>query len=223
MKVLLVEDDQDLAEGLEKALKSEGLVVCQAATGSEATKQVTDFSPDIVVLDLGLPDIDGLEILKHIRTKKNHIPVLVLTARSTVTDKVGALDYGADDYMAKPFAMEELLARLRVISRRLGTATSSLITIDQVVLDAAAHTLCVNGNDIKLPKKEYMTLKILMEEAGRVKTKEMLENSLYQWGETIGSNAIEVHISNLRKKLPENFIKTIRGVGYTINKKQSTP
>ncbi len=216
MKVLLVEDDRDLAEGLVVALRSEGLVISHVAHGADALKQVDQFHPDMVVLDLGLPDIDGLEVLKSVRKAKPNIPILILTARSALDDKVNALDNGADDYLAKPFEMEELLARLRVMARRLSTAITSQVTIGDVILDTAAHTLLVNGDEVRLPKKEYMTLKILMEEAGRVKTKSMLENSLYEWGETIGSNAIEVHISNLRKKLPQDFIQTIRGIGYTI-------
>ena len=216
MKVLLVEDDRDLAEGLVVALRSEGLVISHVAYGADALKHVDQFHPDMVVLDLGLPDMDGLEVLKSVRKAKPNIPILILTARSALDDKVNALDNGADDYLAKPFEMEELLARLRVMARRLSTAITSQVTIGGVILDTAAHTLLVNGDEVRLPKKEYMTLKILMEEAGRVKTKSMLENSLYEWGETIGSNAIEVHISNLRKKLPQDFIQTIRGIGYTI-------
>lgn len=185
--------------------------------GANAQKQLASFGPDLVVLDLGLPDMDGLDVLKYLRRKKTGTPVLVLTARSALNDKVNALDIGADDYLQKPFEMPELLARLRVMQRRLGTAASSEVTIDSVVLDTVAHRLRVDGVEVHLPRKEYMTLKILMEQAGRVKTRDMLENNLYERGETIGSNTIEVHISNLRKKLPDNFIKTIRGVGYTIH------
>jgi DNA-binding response OmpR family regulator len=216
LKVLLVEDDRDLAEGLVLALKAEGFVISHVALGADAIKQVTQFNPDVVVLDLGLPDMDGLEVLKFIRKKNPSLPTLILTARSALDDKVNALDNGADDYLAKPFEMMELLARLRVMSRRLNTAITSKITIGGVELDTVAHTLSVNGEQVRLPKKEYMTLKVLMEEAGRVKTKPMLENNLYEWDETIGSNAVEVHVSNLRKKLPPDFIQTIRGIGYTI-------
>jgi DNA-binding response OmpR family regulator len=218
LKLLIVEDDPDLAEGLKTALKNESFIVSHAALGQEAEKRVTQFEPDIVILDLGLPDMDGLNVLQTIRKRSKSMPVLILTARGDLTNKVKALDNGADDYLAKPFEMMELLARLRVISRRLNTSVTSQITIGDVVLDVVAHTLLINGEEIRLPKKEYMTLKILMEEAGRVKTKTMLEDNLYDWGETIGSNAIEVHISNLRKKLPPNFIQTIRGIGYTVKK-----
>lgn len=216
MKVLLIEDDRDLAAGLVKALEAEGFIVRHETHGSDAIIQFDQFAPDLVVLDLGLPDMDGLDVLKFIRRKKAGTPVLILTARDALNDKVNALDIGADDYLAKPFEMLELLARLRVLSRRLGTAGSSKVVIGGVVLDTAAHHLTVDGEEIRLPKKEYMTLKVLMEEAGRVKTKEMLENNLYDWDKTIGSNTVEVHISNLRKKLPHDFIKTIRGVGYTV-------
>lgn len=221
MKVLLVEDDRDLAEGLVIALGKEGFVVSHAALGADAKKLIDQFHPDMIVLDLGLPDMDGLDVLKFIRQQKLQMPALILTARSALDDKVNALDNGADDYLAKPFEMMELLARLRVMSRRLSTATTSQIKIGGVVLDVVAHTLTVDDNEVHLPKKEYMTLKILMEEAGRVKTKAMLENNLYEWGETIGSNAIEVHISNLRKKLPQDFIQTIRGIGYTVRQSET--
>lgn len=187
------------------------------ALGAAAKIQLQRFAPDLVVLDLGLPDMDGLELLTTMRRKKSSTPVLVLTARSALNDKVNALDIGADDYLQKPFEMPELLARLRVMQRRLGTSACSEVAIDKVVLDTVGHRLVVDGIEVHLPRKEYMTLRILMEEAGRVKTRDMLENNLYERGETIGSNTIEVHISNLRKKLPENFIKTIRGVGYTIH------
>jgi DNA-binding response OmpR family regulator len=217
LKLLLVEDDKDLAQGLTHALQKESFVVSNAATGGAAKEQFVSFQPDLVVLDLGLPDIDGIDVLKYLRNKQDVTPVLILTARDALDDKVRALDIGADDYLAKPFEMPELLARLRAMSRRLGTASSSEMVIGQVTLDTAAHRVLVRETEVSLPRKEYMTLKALMESAGRVKTKDMLESNLYSWGEEIGSNTIEVHVSNLRKKLPEGFIKTIRGVGYTIS------
>lgn len=223
MKILIVEDDPDLAEGLTLALRNEGFAVSAAANGAQAKMQLNHFQPDIAVLDLGLPDLDGMDLLKHIRTSRPTLPVLILTARGDTDNKVRALDSGADDYLPKPFEMAELLARLRVLGRRVGTADSSKINIGSVTLDTVAHTLHVAGKPVTLPRKEYMTLKILMEEAGRVKTKAMLENSLYDWGEVVGSNTIEVHISNLRKKLPQDFINTIRGVGYTIRKLPAAP
>jgi len=221
LKLLLVEDDHDLSQGLLKALKHEGFVLSHAASVKQAQGLLVSFEPDLVVLDLGLPDRDGIELLKGIRSKKDVTPVLVLTARSGLDDKVQALDFGADDYLAKPFEMAELLARLRAMSRRLGTAVSSEIVVGPVKLDTVAHRLSVNDQAVELTKKEYMVLKLLLESAGRIKTKDMLENNLYSWGEEIGSNAIEVHISNLRKKLPDGFIKTIRGVGYTIGPARS--
>lgn len=217
MRVLIVEDDEDLANGLTTALKHEGMVVSCLSTGDGAKKSLQQFHPDMVILDLGLPDMDGIDVIKFCRNTKSELPILVLTARTDIENKVAALDQGADDYLAKPFEMDELLARLRVIGRRLSTSSTSEIKIGEVCLDTVAHTVAIGGKHLPLPKKEYMTLKILMEEAGRIKTKAMLENNLYDWGESIGSNAIEVHISNLRKKLPANFIKTIRGIGYTVS------
>jgi two-component system OmpR family response regulator len=218
MKILVVEDNPTLADGLTRALEHEGFAVDCALTGAIALQRAPGFDPDLVVLDLGLPDIDGMEVLKGLRKKKKTLPILILTARDALDDKVRALDSGADDYLPKPFEMAELLARLRVLARRLGTATTSLITIGMVSLDLASHELKVDDSASVLTRREYMVIKALMENAGRIQTKEMLESKLYGWGEQIASNTIEVHISNLRKKLPKGFIQTVRGVGYSINR-----
>ncbi|KKL02869.1 response regulator [Rheinheimera mesophila] len=217
MRILLVEDDLDLAKGLVLALSSQGFAVNHVSLGQHALNSIKAKDCDAVILDLGLPDMDGLAVLKQSRQKDTHLPVLVLTARDGVDDRIRGLDSGADDYLVKPFAMPELFARLRVIERRLGTATTHLIRLQQVELDTSAHQVRVEGEAIGLSRREYMLLKELMESAGRIKTREQLEASLYAWGEEVASNALEVHISNLRKKLPKDFIKTLRGVGYSVS------
>lgn len=221
MKILVVEDDPTLAAGLAKALTHAGFAVDSVANGGDAIHHVAALAPDLVVLDLGLPDMDGVELLKRLRHKHKALPILILTARARLDDKIGALDLGADDYLAKPFEMPELLARLRVLARRVSTASSSVVQIGAVVLDLAAHSLNVDGAEIPMKRREFMVLKALMENAGRIQTKEMIENKLYGYGEEIASNAIEVHISNLRKKLPKGFIQNVRGVGYSISPHQS--
>lgn len=217
MRVLLVEDDLALASGMVVALKNQGFTVNHVALGKLALNVIRAQDCDAVVLDLGLPDMDGLDVLKLTRQKNSRLPVLVLTARDGVDDRIRGLDIGADDYLVKPFAMPELFARLRVIERRLGTATSHLISMHGVTLDSSAHQAYVDAEVLNLSRREYMVLKMLMESAGRIKTREQLEASLYAWGEEVASNALEVHISNLRKKLPKDFIKTIRGVGYSVS------
>ncbi|HAT41535.1 MAG TPA: DNA-binding response regulator [Rheinheimera sp.] len=217
MRILLVEDDQALSAGLVQALTAQGFVVNALASGKQAITAVRSGDCDTVVLDLGLPDMDGLDVLKQIRLKHTQLPVLILTARDGLDERCKGLDLGADDYLVKPFALPELFARLRVIERRLGTAGSHLITLGDVVLDSAAHQVLVAGEAISLARREYNVLKLLMESAGRIKTREQLEASLYAWGEEVASNALEVHVSNLRKKLPKDFIKTIRGVGYSVS------
>lgn len=217
MRILLVEDDMDLAQGLQLALREQGFTVNHVSLGQQALASIRSQDCDAVVLDLGLPDIDGLDVLKITRQKYSKLPVLVLTARDGVDDRIRGLDLGADDYLVKPFAMSELFARLRVIERRLGTASSHLISLQNVQLDATAHQVAVDGSVLSLSRREYMLLKVLMESAGRIKTREQLEASLYAWGEEVASNALEVHISNLRKKLPKDFIKTVRGVGYSVS------
>lgn len=218
MRILLVEDDLPLAQGLIQSLRGQGFVVDHLDNGKAALSALTVPDQDMVILDLGLPDLDGLSVLQQIRDKKNDIAVIILTARDSIENKVKGLDFGADDYLVKPFDINELLARLRVIERRLGTAGSALITVNQVTLDTATHKVLVADQALLLSKKEYMVLKALMENAGRIQSRSQIETRLYQWGEEVASNAVEVHISNLRKKLPIAFIKTIRGVGYTVDK-----
>lgn len=216
MRILLVEDDASLGVGLQDALGREGFAVDLVDSGKQALAAVQADTPDIIVLDLGLPDIDGLEVLATLRGRKQHIPVMVLTARDGLHDKIAGLDKGADDYLAKPFDMEELAARLRVFERRLSTASTSTIAIGEVELDTAAHSVHVAGQQIDLPRREYMLLKTLMESAGKVLTRESLEARLYSWGEEVASNALEVHIHHLRRKLPKDLIRTVRGIGYTV-------
>ncbi len=216
MRVLLVEDDVQLAPAVQMALREQGFSVNIVTTGQQALAVALSGDCDALVLDLGLPDMDGLDVLRTIRQKQPRLPVLVLTARDGVDDRIRGLDRGADDYLVKPFAMAELFARLRVIERRLGTAHSHLIKIQQVELDTTALQVRLDGESLSLSRREYMLLKELMESAGRIKTRQQLEDSLYAWGEEVASNALEVHISNLRKKLPKDFIKTVRGVGYSV-------
>ena len=218
MSILLVEDDRDLASGLQLALQRSGFAVNHVATGNAALAAIGAETPEIVVLDIGLPDIDGLTVLKRLRTRHADLPVLLLTARASLDDRVAGLDSGADDYLPKPFEMDELLARLRVMQRRLSTANSSNISIGPISLETTHQEVRVNDDKIDLSRREYMVLKALMENAGRVQTREILETKLYSWGEEIASNTIEVHVHNLRKKLIPDFIKTVRGVGYVVER-----
>lgn len=218
MRILLVEDDLPLAQALQQSLRYEGFVVNHVENGKDALAALAIPEHDMAILDLGLPDMDGLQVLKKLRAKKQLTPVIILTARDTIEQRVQGLDFGADDYLVKPFDINELLARLRVIERRLGTADSAVININAVKLDSAAHKVFLNEQELNCSKKEYMVLKALMENAGRIQSREQIESRLYEWGEEVISNAVEVHVHNLRKKLPDKFIQTVRGVGYTISK-----
>lgn len=217
MQILLVEDDRPLALGLQKALQTQGYAVNHVETGKAALHVITTEKPDILVLDIGLPDISGLDILKKLRKKETSLPVLLLTARDSTDDKVAGLDSGADDYLPKPFEMSELFARLRVLERRLSSVKSTTIKVKKVCLDTLDQRVTLDGKELEMARREYMLLKSLMENAGRIQTKDSLETKLYSWGEEVSSNALEVHIHHLRKKLGDDFIKTIRGVGYKIN------
>jgi DNA-binding response OmpR family regulator len=216
MQLLLVEDDKPLATGLRQALQKSGYSVNHVEYGEFALTAIKAERPDIVVLDIGLPDIDGISVLKQLRQSDADLPVLLLTARDSVEDKVAGLDSGADDYLAKPFEMSELLARLRVLERRLASIKTSEISVGGIVLDTLKQSVSLDGTPLELARREYMLLKTLLENAGRVQTRAALEQRLYSWGEEVSSNALEVHIHHLRKKLGNDFIKTIRGVGYKV-------
>ena len=217
MQILIVEDDRPLAQGLKIALRKQGYAVNHVESGKDCLHVVATEDPGIVVLDLGLPDIDGLKVLREIRAKNVSLPVILLTARDSTGDKVAGLDCGADDYLAKPFEMTEFLARLRVLERRLGTSKTNLISLGDVDLDTAAQTVTFQKQHVEFSRREYMLLKSLMENAGKVLTRTTLESKLYSWGEEVCSNALEVHIHHLRKKLGTDFIKTVRGVGYKVD------
>lgn len=216
MQVLLIEDDVTLAEALTQALKVQGFAVNHLTHGQHAIASIKTDLPDIVILDLGLPDIDGTEVLKLIRKESGDLPVLVLTARTALEDKVKGLDLGADDYLAKPFEVDELMARLRVFERRASSLKHAGLSIGDVTIDSSSHQVSVKGEAIEFSRREFMLLKALMENAGRVQTRDSLESKLYSWGEEVASNTIEVHIHHLRKKLPDNFIQTLRGIGYIV-------
>ncbi len=218
MRLLLIEDDVHLANGLRESLRNDGHSADIVFKGKEGILAIKSGDFDVVILDLGLPDIDGLDVLKQAKKINKKLPILILTARDGIENMVKGLDLGADDYLAKPFSIEELFARLRVIERRLGTHSSSIISHNNVALDTQAHTISVNDIEQTFSRREYMILKALLENLGRIQSKEQLETSLYEWGEEVASNTIEVHVSNIRKKLPNSFIKTVRGVGYVVSK-----
>jgi len=218
MHILLVEDDLLLADGITNALQRERFTVNHVKEGKAALNHINAEPPDILILDLGLPDIDGLDLLKLLRKNNSTLPVLILTARDLLDDKLAGLDSGADDYITKPFELKELIARLRVLERRLSNINTSEISIGDVTLNTVSLQTTVNGESLQLSKREYMLLKALMESSGAILTKENLENKLYSWGEEIASNVVEVHIHNLRKKLPAGFIQTVHGMGYIVKK-----
>jgi len=161
--------------------------------------------------------MDGIDVLKQARSQHPALQILILTARSHIEQKIIGLDSGADDYLAKPFEIPELLARLRVLERRLGTAKATQIIVGEVKLDTSNNSIVLGDNELELSRREFMLLRSLMENVGRVQTRNTLETRLYSWGEEVASNALEVHIHNLRKKLGSDFIKTVRGVGYRVN------
>lgn len=216
MLILLVEDDRSIAQALELALHKQGYSVHAVRTGAAALDAIATVDPDMVILDLGLPDIDGLAVLKKVRSWEMDLPILLLTARAGLNDRITGLDSGADDYLAKPFEITELFARLRVMARRLTTIRTKQVTIRGVTLDVYNFTVSLDGEPVELARREFMLLKTLMENAGRVQTRDTLENRLYHWDEEVSSNALEVHVHHLRRKLGAEFIKTVRGVGYKI-------
>ncbi len=218
MRILLVEDDPQLGDGIRTGLQQVSYAVDWLRDGLGALHSLEVENFDMVILDLGLPRMDGLSVLEKIRASGNDVPILILTARDTVADRVKGLDSGADDYLAKPFDLDELCARIRALSRRHSGRASSLIKYRDIVLDPMAHSLNKNGEEINLSTREFKILQILFENIGRVLSRERIEESLFGWDDSLESNATEVHIHHLRKKLGKDLIVTIRGVGYMIAK-----
>ena len=221
MRILLVEDNQLLGEGIVAGLEQYKHTVNWLTDGQSAlnvlTKQHGKEHFDAVILDLGLPKQSGMDILKQMRNNSIETPVMVLTARDSVQDKVTNLNLGADGYMVKPFDLKELDARLRAINRRGNIAGKTLpkLKLGGLVIDTAAHKVYVNGSLVEFSRREFTLLNKLVEQSGRVITREILSQTLYGWGDDVDSNAIEVHVHHIRKKLNQSInIKTIRGVGY---------
>ena len=216
MRILLVEDDEALGEGIRVALKPEGYTVDWARDGASALHALTHEDFGLAVLDLGLPRMDGLEVLQRLRAGASAIPVLVLTARDSTADRIAGLDAGADDYLIKPIDLHELAARLRALVRRAHGQSETRLSAGAVELDPAAHQVWLAGVPVELSGREYDLLHALLLSNGRVLSREQLEQRLYQWGSEINSNAVEVHIYHLRRKLGAGLIETVRGVGYRM-------
>ncbi len=216
MRLLLVEDDKMLGGTLKKALENHAYGVDWVQDGEAALLSIESLPFVAVVLDVNLPKLSGIEVLRAIRTQKNRIPVLLLTARDTALQKVEGLDSGADDYLVKPFDLNELLARLRALIRRSEGRTEPSLQCGDVILDPAAKLVRKEGVALMMTAKEFRILKLLMERAGKFVTKPEIEYSLYSAEEAAESNTVEVSIYSLRKKLGSGFIKTIRGVGYMV-------
>lgn len=218
MRVLLVEDDELLGDGVRLGLTQYGYAVDWIKDGQLALQAILSESFDCIVLDLGLPKRSGLEILKTMRAKSINTPVVILTAREGIDERVQGLDAGGDDYLVKPFDLEELCARIRALQRRSASRVEPRISYGDILMDPAARTAYCNGEPLLLSRREYALLQKLLENAGRVLSREQLNQTLYSWEDEIDSNALEVHIHNLRKKIGYPLVRTIRGVGYMVEK-----
>jgi DNA-binding response OmpR family regulator len=218
MRLLLVEDNESLGKGLYTGLNQAGYAVDWVRDGETAQSAFRTEHYDIAVLDLGLPRKSGIEVLEDLRTSGNKVPVLILTAKDTVNDRIIGLDYGADDYMVKPFDLDELNARLRAILRRSSGRASPKLIRGDIEVDPASHTVIKAGAIVELTPRAFDILRTLMENQGRVMSRSRLEESMYSWKDEIESNAVEVHIHQIRKKLGSDIVRTIRGVGYIMDK-----
>ncbi|HWI16383.1 MAG TPA: response regulator [Vicinamibacterales bacterium] len=218
MRVLVVEDDRLLGDALRVGLAQRGFDADWVTDGGAALVALRTEPFSAVVLDVGLPVLDGLEVLRKARAEKTTVPILVLTARDAVRERVSGLDRGADDYVVKPVDLDELAARLRALIRRSSGAPGPVLRVDELSLDPSARSVAFDGRPVQLQAKEFTLLQELMLNAGRVLSREQLEQRLYAWGEEVESNAIEVHIHHLRRKLSPGVITTVRGVGYVIPK-----
>lgn len=218
MRVLLVEDDGMIAQGLQTALRQAGFAVDWMRDGGSAAAALKTSAFDVVLLDLGLPLRDGIDVLRELRKRGDKTPVIILTARDEIQHRIAGLDAGADDYVVKPFDLDEVMARLRSVLRRASGRGDSSIQHGELRLDLAARSIERNGAPVSLSAHEYAVLEALLQRPGAVLSRAQLEDRLYGWDEQIGSNAVEVYIHGLRRKLGSDVIRTLRGVGYFVPK-----
>ena len=221
MRILLAEDDQVLADGLCRSLRGVGYAVDHVASGKDADSALTLHEFDLLILDLGLPQLPGLEVLKRLRARHDGLPVLILTAADSVEQRVRGLDLGADDFMAKPFALNELEARVRALVRRSMGASSSMLRCGPLVYDQVGRMAWLNDQPLELSAREVGLLEILLQRAGRLVSKEQIVSRLCEWGEELSHNAIEVYMHRLRRKLEIGDsvrIATVRGLGYCLER-----
>ena len=216
MRVLLVEDDEQLGESLEAALRLEQYAVDWVRSGEPVRAALGATPYDLLILDLGLPGVPGMQVLRQLRADKHVLPVLLLTARNTLADKVDGLDSGADDYLTKPFEIDEMFARVRSLLRRKGDSKISRLEVAGISLDPGDRVVEFAGASLDLTAREFAILEILLRNAGRFVSRQRLEEGIYSWGEEVGSNTVEVYISRLRKRFGSSLIETMRGVGYRI-------
>ena len=216
MRLLLVEDDAMIGESIRAGLRQDGHAVDWVTDGRAAEAAIRTEPYAMVLLDLGLPRKDGYAVLEDLRRGGNPVPVLILTARDAVADRVNGLDRGADDYLVKPFDLDELAARIRAVLRRHAGRAEPVLTYGGLTLNQATHKVAYRGRDVPVSAREFALLQALLERPGTAMSRAQLEERLYGWGEEIASNSVEVHIHNLRKKLGEGAIRTVRGVGYVL-------
>ena len=220
MRILIAEDDGLIADGLIRSLRQSGYAVDCVKSGVEADSALTAAEFDLLILDLGLPKMPGLEVLRRLRSRDSHLPVLILTAQDGVQDRVRGLDLGADDYLAKPFALGELEARVRALTRRGHAGSPTVLKHGALSYDQVGKVAHINGGTLDLSAREMALLEILMQRSGRMVSKEQLVDHLCEWGEEVSTNAIEVYVHRLRKKLESGGVRilTVRGLGYYLEK-----
>lgn len=216
MRILLIEDDTLIGDGIKAGLSKKGFSVDWFTEGKQGQVALFAAPYDAVILDLTLPGIDGLDILRHWRSQKRSEPVLILTARDAIEQRVEGLRLGADDYLCKPFALVEVAARLEVLIRRTHGQTQSVLRHGPVTLDPASLIATLEGETLVLKPKEFALLELLLRNAGRVLPRKLIEEKLYNWDDEVSSNAVEVHVHHLRRKLGSTFIRTVHGIGYTL-------
>lgn len=216
MRVLVVEDDPMIGRAVAAGLRHGGYTVDWVLDGDEAARAFANGVYELALLDLGLPRRDGLEILKNVRRSGAKLPILIITARDSVADRIAGLDAGADDYLVKPFNVEELLARVRAVIRRHEGRASPELSYGALTIDPVMHQVFFRGTEVELSAREFAVLAALMKVPGAVVSREKLEDAVYGWGEEVGSNSIEVHLHHLRRKLTPQIVRNVRGVGYRI-------